>query len=166
MAYATCHICEKEFYVKPSHVERGWGKYCSMQCRTIGQYRGETVPCTQCGKAVYRAKGQLRHSKSKKFFCSKSCQAKWRNSFFSEEKHANWLGGEHAYRNILMRSGREQVCISCGTADIRILSAHHIDHNRKNNKLSNLVWVCLNCHYLLHHDEDFENGIKKTIEGM
>ncbi|MBI4281264.1 HNH endonuclease [Candidatus Uhrbacteria bacterium] len=32
----------------------------------------------------------------------------------------------------------------------RVLLVHHIDENRKNNVLSNLVWLCRNCHFLVH----------------
>jgi hypothetical protein len=40
----------------------------------------------------------------------------------------------------------------CSTKDERVLAVHHIDHNRLNNKLDNLAWLCHNCHHLVHHD--------------
>jgi len=36
----------------------------------------------------------------------------------------------------------------------KVIIVHHIDKNRKNNKLSNLAWLCRNCHFLVHHHEE------------
>ena len=66
---------------------------------------------------------ELRKSKSGNFFCSKSCQTVWRNKYlFSGENHANWLHGESAYRDILKRANKEQICILCRTNDLRIFA--------------------------------------------
>ncbi len=163
MPYVNCKICEKEFYAKPNHLKRGWGKYCSIPCRTKSQFKGKTIKCFNCGKRIYRSLGQLRRSKSGKFFCNKSCQACWRNKYFVGEKHANWKSGISTYRNILERNGRKPFCALCKINDKRILTAHHKDRNRNNNKLSNLVWLCLNCHCLVHHDKDLDKKILKIL---
>jgi predicted HNH restriction endonuclease len=26
-----------------------------------------------------------------------------------------------------------------------------VDKNRKNNKIKNLIWLCRNCHFLIHN---------------
>ena len=163
MPQVRCKICKKEFYIKPSHQKRGWGKYCSISCRTKSQFKGKTVKCFNCGKRIYRSLGQLRRSKSGEFFCNKSCQTHWRNKYFIEEKHANWKNGIRTYRNILERSGRKPFCALCKINDKRILTAHHKDRNRNNNKLSNLVWLCLNCHYLVHHHKDLHKKIMEAL---
>lgn len=163
MPNALCKICQAEFYVKPSHQARGWGLYCSVSCRSKGQLLGSTRTCHICGSSIYRSKAQHKHSKSGKFFCSKSCQTLWRNSEFIAEKHPNWNGGINAYRNILLRSESEKACVACGIQDLRVLAAHHLDHNRNNNNLKNLVWLCLNCHFLTHNDEKFECTVKDRL---
>ncbi len=66
-------------------------------------------------------------------------------------KHPHWKGGETIYRDILIRKGEAKICKKCRTRDYRILAAHHLDWNRKNNELGNLVWLCHNCHFLVHH---------------
>ena len=152
MPMVKCEICAKRFNSKPSHLKLGWGKYCSIGCRSKSQLNGKKVKCFECGRETYRSAAKSKRSKSSKYFCTKSCQTLWRNSYFTEKKHANWKFGEKSYRNVLARSDREKKCIICGIHDIRILSAHHKDRNRKNNSLSNLVWLCLNCHYLAHKD--------------
>lgn len=151
MPVFNCKICGQEAFVKSSHQKNGWGIYCSNRCNAEAQKNGRLFACHVCGKEIYRSvKFQIR-SRSGKFFCSKSCQTIWRNSFFSGENHSNWQGGTSTYRNILRGGGVEQVCKRCKSDDTRTLTAHHKDRNRKNNSISNLIWLCHNCHYLVHH---------------
>lgn len=162
MAIVQCKICGSDFYIKPSHLKLGWGKYCSKKCQGKSQLKGRSLNCAVCDKVFYRSPTQLKRSDSGKYFCTKSCQTCWRNSHFIEEKHPNWRGGESVYRDILKRTGVKAVCVCCKTSDERVLSAHHIDHNRHNNDKSNLVWVCFNCHFLIHHDKKFKEDFLKN----
>lgn len=145
-----CKICKAKFYVRPNHLLRGWGKYCSKSCQAEGQKTGKHVACHQCGKLVWRIPKELAHSKSGKSFCGKSCQTKWRNRQYIGEKHPNWKGGEYIYYRIMQRHNISPICKTCGMEDKRVLLIHHIDHNRKNNDISNLMWLCRNCHYITH----------------
>lgn len=151
MLIVKCKLCKNKFYVKPSRIKRGYGKYCSAQCQYKSYLKGKIVKCFICEKEVYKALRQLKKSKSKKYFCSKSCQTKWRNSIFIGKKHANWKTGEYAYKSILDRHKIPKLCKVCKTKDIRILAVHHVDKNHRNNKLTNLMWLCHNCHFLVHH---------------
>lgn len=160
MAVTKCKICAKSFYVKPSHQKLGWGKFCSSDCRSRAQFNGKELFCFICNKKIYRSLAKLKHSKSGKHFCSRSCQTKWRNSLFTGENNINWTGGSSSYRDIFFRTNRSVKCILCGFADKRALSVHHVDHNRKNNKLSNLVCVCQNCHFLIHKDIKLDAKVK------
>lgn len=150
MPKVDCRICEKSFYIKPSHQRLGYGKYCSIACRSESQKRGRTLNCEVCGKETWKSPKDLMRSKSGLFFCSKSCQTRWRNMVFSGENHSNWRCGEASYRQRLISSRREIKCDKCGITDLRVLSAHHIDKDRDNNELTNLKWLCLNCHHLEH----------------
>jgi hypothetical protein len=153
MPIVKCKICNTEFYVKPSHISLGYGKYCSVRCRSKSQEKGKFVKCAVCSKDAWKMPKDLKRAKSGKSFCSVSCQTKWRNSLFSGEKHSFWKGGRTIYRKILMQSNASVVCRRCGIKDVRVLAVHHIDKNRKNNNLENLTWLCHNCHYLVHHDK-------------
>jgi len=150
MLIVNCKQCGKQFSVKPSHVKMGHGKYCSMKCLWQSQRTGRYVICETCGKEVWKMQKALKNSKSKKFFCAKSCQAKWRNKIFVGSKHANWQGGEYTYQRIMAVNKIPAVCASCSIKDKRVLVIHHMDHDRKHNTTDNLMWLCRNCHYLIH----------------
>ncbi len=150
MPRVSCKICTKEFYVKPNHQDKGWGKYCSKPCQYEGQKTGLFVFCQICSKNIWKMQKEIRHSQSKKFFCSKSFLAVWRNRVFSGSNHSGWINGIRTYRNIIKRSGSPQICTHCGITDTRVLIVHHIDRNRTNNHIKNLMWLCRNCHYLIH----------------
>jgi len=147
----ACGRCGASFLAKPSHIAMGFGKYCSRECSALNQRTGRDVACHACNKVVYRIPKYLERSKSGKFFCTKSCQTIWRNKEFSGARHANWRHGMASYRNILLRAGKQVVCDVCKTTDGRVIIAHHKDKNRLNNSVTNLVWLCRNCHFLVHH---------------
>lgn len=151
MPQANCKVCNKEFYIKPSHQRYGFGKYCSRKCQHRGQRKGKFVLCEICHKETWKTPKDFRKSKSGKFFCSKSCQTKWRNNIFVGEKHANWRGGEFTYQRIMKQYKIPPVCNGCKINDKRVLIIHHKDSDRKNNNIKNLIWLCRNCHYLIHN---------------
>lgn len=83
---------------------------------------------------------------------------------FVGSKHSNWKGGEYTYKNILLKSKSSKICKLCNKKDARILSVHHINCNRKNNKINNLVWLCFNCHFLVHHYEKEKERLMKKLK--
>ena len=163
MPKVKCKICNKEFYAKPNALKRGLGKYCSRSCMCKGLQKGSIKKCFICGSKVYKSRKALFGSKSKKFFCNKSCQTIWRNSMINiGANHPNWKGGKYiSYRNILAKNKLPKICFLCGNTDKRVLAAHHIDKNHRNNDLTNLTWLCFNCHSLVHnHKEEMEKFLK------
>lgn len=153
MPYVNCMKCSRLFYAKPFHLGKGQGKFCSKKCHYASMQRGIQFKCAVCGRQVLKTPSKIKHSKSGKFFCTKSCQTIWRNSQYSGEKHKNWKGGFSTYRDLLVKTGKPQECRRCRTKDFRVLTVHHIDENHKNNRIKNLTWLCHNCHILVHHDK-------------
>lgn len=150
MVQVSCGVCKKEFYAKPSHLILGYCKYCSMQCRREAQKTGKTVACHVCKELIWRTPKDVQKSLSGYFFCSKNCSMSWKNSINSGVNHPLWNGGTSLYRRLKEESGDKMVCTACGIKDKRLLVVHHKDHDRGNNQLSNLQWLCRNCHYLAH----------------
>jgi hypothetical protein len=150
MVAVSCKKCGTKFFAKPSHIKYGYAKYCSKECHHAGMKTGTTETCHQCGKKVYRAPRMADRTKSGFYFCGKSCQTQWRNQLYIGDKHANYKDGEASYRSILGRHGVKKACNLCKTKDFRVIAVHHIDHNRKNNSVENLTYLCHNCHHLVH----------------
>ena len=151
MPQVRCKICRKEFYAKPSWLKEGWGKYCSSKCQYKARLKGKFTYCEICGKKIWKQPHEFKHSKSKKFFCSKSHQTLWRNRIFIGPRHPNWKGGENIkHKDLLIKNGIKPVCKLCSCKDERILAVHHLDKNKKHNDIKNLVWLCHNCHHLVH----------------
>jgi len=154
MPQVKCKICNKEFHVKPNLLKNGLGKYCSLKCMGKQFQQGELRKCFICKKEIYKSRKALLSSKSKNFFCSKSCQTVWRNSIVNVgADHPNWKGGKHvSYRNLLRKNKVAEICFLCENDDKRVLAVHHIDKNHTNNSLPNLIWLCHNCHALIHRE--------------
>lgn len=155
MAVAVeCKKCGKSFLTKPFFIKIGAGKFCSTKCQHEARRTGVWVACGGCKKEIYRTQKYLKASKSKKYFCSKSCQTIWRNKEYSGVRHAHYKHGMASYRNILKRAGRRTECVLCKIKDERVIIAHHKDKDRTNNVPENLAWLCRNCHYLVHQYKD------------
>jgi 5-methylcytosine-specific restriction endonuclease McrA len=44
----------------------------------------------------------------------------------------------------------------CAECECKYQHIHHIDHNPNNNKIDNLVPLCLNCHIMKHPEKELE----------
>jgi hypothetical protein len=151
MVSVQCKKCGKKFLAKPAHVAIGYAKFCSRDCQYAARRTGSMEACFRCGKKIYRAPRMTARTKSGHFFCSKSCQTQWRNQLYVGERHTNYRHGKASYRGVMVRAGIKKICRLCKTKDERILAVHHIDENRKNNSIENLMYLCHNCHHLIHH---------------
>ena len=154
MPIVQCMRCNASFSAKPSWLKKGHGKYCSSACQYAASRKGKMVACHRCGAEAYKQPKALTRSKSGKFFCSKSCQTKWRNCVYVKEKHPNWKGGKASYRSLMHEHGITPRCVLCKISDERVLAVHHVDEDRSNNVIENLAWLCHNCHHLVHHHAD------------
>jgi len=151
MPNVSCRVCHKQFYAKLSWLIVGAGVYCSKDCQNLGRKTGKIISCFLCGRKVYKQKKAITRSKTQHYFCSKTCSITWHNREFKEEKHANRVYGSFSYKRILERSNLHEKCGLCGISNKKLLVAHHVDKNRKNNDVKNLMWLCYNCHHLAHN---------------
>ena len=150
MIECLCKICSKKFLRKKSQVILGGGKICSDKCRFEARKNGKNVSCSYCGIEVYRSQKDLKGSKSGKYFCSNKCLLEW--IYKKHGGRSNWKGGLYTeYRKKLIKHSKKTSCLLCNEDNFKMLVVHHIDKNRKNNLVNNLMWLCFNCHFLVHY---------------
>lgn len=107
------------------------------------------VNCAYCGIEFIKKNSSLKNSKSELYFCCREHKdlAQKISSNISE------IWPEH-YGKIPNRSYRKAAfsyypneCNVCGwNEDLDVLEVHHIDENRDNNELENLIILCPICH--------------------
>lgn len=118
---------------------------CYRQSRAVKP----AIPCQNCGKLVHRGPAKWKQT-SRRYgaFCSRSCFGQ----FVTGSKNPAFIdGGSPAEypkefvrirKTVLARDGGHCfLCWAGGKMDI-----HHIDRDRSNNALANLVTLCRKCH--------------------
>lgn len=147
--YHICDLCGNEF-LAPKHLKL---KYCSPACGYASQKDRLNIVCDTCGNEFEIKPSRLKNSKSGKYFCTRECKDKAQRLEGLPELHLPHYGtGKSHYRQRALNT-KANVCAICGIDHwngIKItLDVHHIDGNRDNNKLDNLLVVCPNCHRTL-----------------
>ena len=70
-----------------------------------------------------------------------------RNPLKIPEKHNVYKNGSGIYRELAINHYGNS-CIKCASKDN--IEVHHIDENRKNNNMDNLMVLCRSCHHFQH----------------
>lgn len=114
--------------------------------------------CPVCGEIFYVKP----YVEEKRITCSRECWAEW----FSGENHPsfkNWASLE-TYPKSWYSDLRKEVldrdnykCVFCGLSDLesrllfgRSLTIHHMDGNKDNGSINNLITLCMHCHQRWH----------------
>ena len=116
---------------------------------------GEKVPCTTCGKLIYR-KGYLL-KKYKVFFCSGDCNWKYKKtldqSFQSGTNHPKWKGDKAGYfvvhKWVRKNKGKAVVCSFCNS--VKTVEWANKSHKYK-RELSDWISLCKKCHAKYDHE--------------
>lgn len=128
------------------------------------------IPCEYCGKNQKRLKSHLK--KYNHIWCSIQCQIKWQHEKTDFNKGKNNPGYKHGLRiagrlpkygkdfdktlkrQIKVRDGFNcQIClVNFSGKKSKNLDVHHIDEDKFNNTLENLISLCKACHTKLHWD--------------
>jgi hypothetical protein len=133
----SCPVCEKEFTVHHYRLQKRQQICCSLSCK----YKFATIKnaitrnCIKCGKSFSFVKSEEKFRP--KIYCSHECMYKGKITneiTFYREKAFDNLPNKCYFCNIIQ--GR--------------LEVHHIDKDRTNNNLSNLIIICKSCHKKLH----------------
>lgn len=147
-----CLQCKQDFLAAERFHRNGLAKYCSIKCQRDSLKNRIKTECYRCGKSIERIPSKARLSKSGLFFCSRECkdiaQSLEGGCKEIQPEHYGNANGKNTYRvKALKRYPNKCANIECNWyEDTRILEVHHIDSNRKNNSLDNLIILCPICH--------------------
>lgn len=119
---------------------------CQQEDKTKNQVE---LTCDYCGKKYYvpvsKSQGQFH-------FCCRECKDNAQRLSSGKQfdnmrpQHYGSANGLYSYRDWAFEKYPHQ-CAVCGwNEDEDILEVHHIDENRQNNELDNLIILCPNCH--------------------
>lgn len=106
--------------------------------------------CPQCRQEFKRG--------SRRRFCSLKCYFEFRGLEYKGRNRVYAKADRSEFREVTSRrlqrlyllSIRDR-CESCGWMEyVNLLEVHHVDHNRRNGKLENLVLLCPTCHEVRH----------------
>ena len=160
-----CSKCGKEFEIPLKRynykIKNNEKFYCSKKCST---HREQTLcNCATCGKEIYVVNSQLARSKSGNVYCSRHCATIANNHLKVGDKHPNYNGGYSVYRSLALNNYPHECAICHWNEDSDVLQVHHIDSNRQNNSIENLIVLCPTCHFKLTIGKYYLTKDKKSI---
>jgi hypothetical protein len=153
-----CHCCEKEFD-KPTNkvneaIKNNKNVYCSKDCSSKGRSNKVKVNCAHCGKELEKLPSEIKKSKTGNMFCDRSCACSFNNTEFrSGENNPNWKDGSYkstAYAKKAFRYYKHE-CAICKFDEKSCLEVHHIDEDKSNDDIDNLIILCSNHHHMIHY---------------
>ena len=165
-----CKGCGSPFDIRPK-LKKYNIKFCTFECfnkyvRKNGPWNFQghvdrTCANDACKKVFRINKAKLNKKEGK--YCSMQCQWDTR-TLFKREKNGAWRGGvsfepyTHEFNASLKFMIRERFnfrCVECGSEEIKQKHAiHHVDFNKKNNRLNNFFPLCDPCHKVTFHRPD------------
>lgn len=149
-----CHNCNTKFLRSKSKAVRSKRHFCSSSCFSEKLNSQVKLKCGICGTSFMRKKSNLNKGKHGENFCTRKCKnIAQRHGSGSKVVPAQYTG-KWAYRTKALR----ELGSSCEVCKqfkfegqiwqkrLDILEVHHIDKDRRNNALNNLMVICP-CHH-------------------
>lgn len=170
-----CEECKLFFNAPSGEVKRGNGKYCSRKCSSIAaskkhkkryeEINTPNVECAYCHIMFYKNETKKKVSRSGLYFCCREHKdlAQRIGSGIDQIKPSHYTKSPTNYREFYLRNADISMCARCGYDKCSgILQVHHLDRNRKNNTMENLIVLCPNCHEEEHYNaKDAKYGLKQ-----
>lgn len=162
-AICKCDYCGKEFKRRFSYVGKSKNHFCNRTCKALWQkeynggknnplYSRVEVKCSNCGESLTRKRCFLK--KYKHFFCSSKCRGEWKKKNLMPSNKEWWNGGtreNNGYIQIFSK-GHPYKNKSNYVMEHRLVMeehlgrylkpeevVHHINGNKKDNRLENLM---------------------------
>lgn len=162
----NCPICHRVFQPELKEVKRGNGRFCSRSCG-LKNRRKPKIPnetCAWCSRRFYLQASHRYNSKSGLFFCCRECKDKAQCIGGLSEIMPPHYGSKEAYRRRAFEYYAHK-CDSCSYDEVvEVLEVHHIDEDRSNNHLSNLVILCPTCHRIAHLPTKSEKSVNNKYK--
>lgn len=157
MMNAICPSCGKTFRKRRASI-----KYCSVKCGRAWAIKRSMIECCECGKIFERNDCHIKEHN----FCSRGCYRQWHKKNMVAENAPHWKGGvyhtQSGYLYIRQEDGKykaehrsivEEMLGRKLTCDEVV---HHLDENKQNNSIENLVVMDREEHAKLHHTKGSE----------
>lgn len=147
-----CEVHQIEFETKFENVRRtSRAHHVCPKCKEEDKHQNSLlVECDYCHKSYYEKPSH--YEKSSFHFCSRACKDT-AQSLQGGEKFKNMRPLHYRINNSIANyrkkafSKYSHCCAVCGwNEDEDILEVHHIDENRQNNDIDNLIILCPVCH--------------------
>jgi len=175
-----CEACGIVFLVSPS-VAVG-RRFCSRKCQ-IAFCKGENHSAWSGGKAkriceICKTVFETAPANVKKGhgrFCSTKCMGVWQSEHRTVEDTPGWKGGKSfevyppAFSQRLKKivRGRDKhtcaICKFVWRTDEKRHHVHHIDYNKQNNGLDNLIALCVKCHRATNGNRVYWEGVLEKL---
>ena len=146
--YHNCEYCGAKF-IRRKYPDSQWNKRqksCSTKCSHLLRRNRQEIVCCWCNKSFERVKSSLK----KYNFCSRECKdfAQSLDGDFKEIQPSHYGLGKHTEYRKKAFEMYPHVCEVCDYGEHSdLLQVHHIDGDRKNNAIKNLVILCPTCHW-------------------
>lgn len=120
------------------HTEQYKQRRAEAVDRRLGAVKTHTKRCECCGELYIFVGRRNTKAYERSRFCSRSC---------ANNRQAYWNDNAKCYTTICFQH-YEKKCANCGF-DV-VIDVHHIDNDRTNNDITNLIPLCPNCHAIVH----------------
>jgi hypothetical protein len=124
---------------------------CSARCVKLAKGERIIVQCAHCGKDIEKPQSRLDKSRSGLLFCNRECKELGQQYLKEiQPHHYGTASPETGYRTKAFKHYPHE-CQLCGYKENKAaLVVHHIDHDRSNDDIDNLIILCANCHAITH----------------
>lgn len=163
---ASCKHCKKSFIRRAGSVNGKKKIYCSRACGRSENSNALEISCCLCGVIFKRSPSKLKSARHGLYFCGRVCKEKAQSigGGFSkiQPSHYGKGNGKSSYRVVAFKNIKIE-CEDCGITFLPLLTVHHKDGNRSNNKVSNLSILCCNHHALRHLKNKNVDGVSVWV---
>ena len=158
-AIVDCDTCGTSFLKQKRFIAKNKSHYCSRKCSFVNKIERVKLNCDLCDAAIERLPNRVQAFN----FCNKICKDKAQRIDSGDKfkkLRPSHFGTAVGYRTLYQRSYDSLECKICGFD--KVVHIHHIDEDKSNNSIENLVALCPNHHAMIHTTK-FNEEVKKDL---